>query len=592
MAIDYVAGSSNGGLTLKLYRGEDMALLAFDVDETLRKPEFMGFGIEYKIGDKEQWYPVYNFLTFNKLRLQAEAFRKAHPKEKPDFSYLVSMRSPIQRFRWLHVPSHPINDTVTYRVSAMFWLADNQPPVAHATTSATIDLGSETRGKFLNVGFTRGYATSQAYLRNFPDGKSILPARGKSELAFNVKPYETDGKEYPWLGFETRRILLDFLDECLADASVSIDVFAYDFAEPEVVIERLQKFKKRLRILIDDSAKHGKAASDESKAAKLLAASAGAANVKRHHFASLQHNKVVVAKRNDAAFAVFTGSTNFSLRGLYIQANNGLLFRDADIAGWYAKAFAAAFPSGQTKFKTADFTKAEIASKWFEKNQPDAGTYRFCFSPHKDPKLSMQPIADAVGQAKSSVFYAIAFRGAETGPADVALNKIDIDKLLVMGVADKPGKKKGAANATVVQLAGRGAQALPPGTLAGNLPEPFKSEWSGGSGVRLHHKFVICDFNRPNAVVFTGSSNLASGGEQKNGDNLIEIRDPKVVIAYAVESVRIFDHYDFRNRMVRAKKQPKAYDLAEPPVGNAKAWWGPCFEKGNYKMRDRELFAG
>lgn len=590
MPTDYVARSSTAGLTLKIYRGEDMALLAFDVDLTLRKPDFMGFGIEYKVGKDERWFPVYNFLTFNKLRLQAEAFRKAHPKEKPDFSHLVSMRSPIQRFRWLHVPSRPIDDTITYRVSAMFWQGDNQPPVAHATASATINLGSATRGEFLNVGFTRGYATSQSYLRNFPDGKSILPGRGKSELAFDTRPYEAEGKEYPWLGFEARRILFGFLDKCLADPTVSIDVFAYDFAEPEIIVARLQKFKKRLRILIDNSAKHGKPTSDESKAAKLLTASAGAANVKRHHFSSLQHNKVIIAKRGGVAFAVFTGSTNFSLRGLYIQANNGLLFQDADIAGWYAKAFEAAFPAA-AKFKTGDFTGAAIAGKWYEKAQPDAGIYRFCFSPHKDPAISMQPVADAVNAAKESVFYAIAFRGAETGPADIALNKIDIAKLLVIGVADKPGKKNGASSKTMVQLPGRGAQALPPAALGGNLPEPFKTEWSGGSGVRLHHKFVICDFNRPNAVVFTGSSNLASGGEHNNGDNLIEIRDPKVAVAYGVEAVRIFDQYDFRNRMKRAKKQPKAYDLAEPPTGNTTAWWEPCFEKGNYKSRDRELFS-
>ena len=591
MAVDYVASNKTGGLTLKLYRGEDMVLLAFDIDDTLKKPDFVGFGIEYKIGSTGSWIPVYNFLTFEKLRLQAEAFGKLHPKDNPDFSHLESIRSPIQRFRWLHVPSKPINDIVSYRASAMFWIGDNQAPVAKATTEATINLGSDTRPGFLNVGFTRGYASSQAYLRNFPDGKSILPARGKSELAFNTKPFEADGKEFPWLGFEARRILLKFLDDCVADASVSIDMFVYDFSDPEI-LRRLQQLKKRLRILIDDSAKHGKPGSDETKAAKALSASAGAENVKRHHFTSLQHNKIVIAKRGGKGFAVFTGSTNYSLRGLYIQANNALLFHDADIADMYATDFETAFPKGKEKFKTATFTGAPVAGKWFEKNVPGAGTYRFCFSPHKDAKLSMQPLADAVAAAKASIFYAIAFRGAETGPADLALNKIDYTKLLVMGVADKPGKKKSTAKLTVVQLPGRGPQALPPGALSGHLPEPFKSEWSGGSGVRLHHKFVICDFNQADPVVYTGSSNLAAGGEEHNGDNLIEIRDAKVVTAYAVEAVRIFDHYDFRNRMQRAKKQPAALDLAEPPKAGQPAWWEASFKAGDYKCRDRELFSG
>lgn len=590
MASSSVARGSAGGLTVVAYRGEDMVLLAFDVDASLRQPDFVGFGIEYRIGRRPTWFPVYNFLTFKKLRLQAEAFQKAHPKEKQDFSHKASLRSPIQRFRWIHVPSNPIDDDVTYRVSAMFWKADNQAPVAKATVEVTIDLASETRPRFLNVGFTRGYATSQAYLRNFPDGRKILPASGKSELSFDLEPFAAAGREFPWLGFEARRILLGFLDECLGDATVLVDVFAYDFSESEIV-DRLVRLAKRLRILVDDSDKHGPATSDESKAAKMLAKSAGAGSVARHHFSSLQHNKVVIASRMQGsqrvAFAVFTGSTNFSLRGLYIQANNGLLFRDEAIAGWYLDAFEAAFPRA-TGFKTS-----AVATKWFEKQVEGAGTYRFCFSPHADPKLSLDKVAEAISQATRSVFYAIAFRGAQKGAADVALNAIDTDKLLVMGVADKPGTKKGksSGNTLVVQLPGRGPQALPPKALGKQLPEPFKSEWAGGSGIRMHHKFVICDFNGKDPVVFTGSSNLASGGEEDNGDNLIEIRDPKVVTAYAVEAVRIFDQYDFRNRMERAKTKPAALDLAEPPTGRQKAWWASSFQKDHYKLRDRELFA-
>jgi hypothetical protein len=581
----HVARSKKDGLSLTVYRGEDMALLAFDVGASLRDPAFVGFGVEYQIDGRPGFFPVYNFLTFKKLRLQAEAFAAAHPNEPPDFSHKASMRSPLQRFRWIHVPSRPIDRRVTYRVSAMFWDGDNQPPVARATTEATVDLGSNTRGTFFNAGFTRGYATSQAYLRNFPDGRHVLPPAGASELDFDTAPFEKVGREYPWLGFEARRMLLEFLDECLADDGVSVDVYVYDFADPELV-RRLAAFKQRLRIVIDNSGSHGRADSDETAAAARLTISAGAGNVARHKFSRLQHNKVIVAKRNGRAFAVFTGSTNFSLRGLYIQANNALLFRDTKIAGWYADAFAAGFPTG------AGFAAKTIAAGWLTRRVTGAGTYRFCFSPHTDPAVSMGPVAAAIDGAKRSIFYAIAFRGAQTGPADLALNRIDADKLLVMGVADKPGTKNApAGSTTVVQLPGRGRQALKPSALSGSLPEPFKSEWAGGSGVRMHHKFVICDFNTRSPVVYTGSSNLAAGGEHENGDNLIEIRDPRVATAYGVEAVRIFDHYEFRDRMKRAETQPKALDLAEPPTGNAKAWWETSFEKGHYKRRDRELFS-
>ena len=91
-------------------------------------------------------------------------------------------------------------------------------------------------------------------------------------------------------------------------------------------------------------------------------------------------------------------------------------------------------------------------------------------------------------------------------------------------------------------------------------------------------------------MVFTGSSNLADGGEKNNGDNLIEIRDPKVVTAYLVEAVRIFDHYLFRVREKEAKKKPEAKDLAEPMATLEDCWWFRSFTPGDDRCRDRELF--
>ena len=153
------------------------------------------------------------------------------------------------------------------------------------------------------------------------------------------------------------------------------------------------KYGDRLRIVIDTSADHGDDDSDETIAANRLAQSAGKANVARHHFSKLQHNKVFIAKRKSGKdwkpFAVLTGSTNFSLSGLYIQANNTLVFDDEEVAGWYAEAFAAGFPEPD------GFRQAGISTKWRTMKR-DATTYSICFSPHADPSLSMQRVADAV----------------------------------------------------------------------------------------------------------------------------------------------------------------------------------------------------
>jgi hypothetical protein len=53
---------------------------------------------------------------------------------------------------------------------------------------------------------------------------------------------------------------------------------------------------------------------------------------------------------------------------------------------------------------------------------------------------------------------------------------------------------------------------------------------------------------------YCGSSNLTSGGEAANGDNLIAIRDADEATAFAIEALGLIDHDSFLDRMMNAKK--------------------------------------
>jgi hypothetical protein len=90
--------------------------------------------------------------------------------------------------------------------------------------------------------------------------------------------------------------------------------------------------------------------------------------------------------------------------------------------------------------------------------------------------------------------------------------------------------------------------------LKKNVPAPFTEEVDGGSGMHIHDKFVVVDFNVDDPVVFTGSSNLAAGGEQANGDSLAMINDAAIATMYAIEAIAVFDHYHFRKAMQKATK--------------------------------------
>jgi hypothetical protein len=442
------------GFAMKLWRGERMCLLGFDVDHP--EDDFVGFAVEFRAPDMADWEPLKNRLAFSYSQPVAEA---VDGNRKFD-----STLAPFQKFRWIHFPWQPKAGIYRYRATKMHMPSDERL-VTGTSIALDISLDPVTYDGFLDVGFTRNFASSQAYAETFHNRADIIPADPDDGLAFDPAPFQ---REYQWLGFEARSLMFDFLDRIASDAAVTLDVLAYDFNEPEL-LQRLERFGPRLRAVIDDSGKkkngkltgHGSATSPESQAATALAASAGAGNVRRTHFKTLQHNKVFIARRDGAAFRVLTGSTNFSFRGLYIQANNVLVFDEPAVAKLYAEDFDRAFadPGG--------FAADDIARKWYAVAAPGRPALGFCFSPHKSDALSLNPVAAAVDGATSSVFYAVAFLNQiEAGPTHDAFDRLIGKPVFSYGVVDKRGaleikKPDGSVGLVGFQLSrGQGAGAV------------------------------------------------------------------------------------------------------------------------------------
>jgi hypothetical protein len=110
--------------------------------------------------------------------------------------------------------------------------------------------------------------------------------------------------------------------------------------------------------------------------------------------------------------------------------------------------------------------------------------------------------------------------------------------------------------------------------------------------MHIHDKFVVVDFNGDNPTVFTGSSNLAAGGEAANGDSLAMIEDAAVANMFAIEAVALFDHYHFRKVMQTVTTQEPPLTLWYPGKPKAPtAWWKAYYNPKAIQMRDRLLFA-
>lgn len=205
-----------------------------------------------------------------------------------------------------------------------------------------------------------------------------MPRSGptRSRFDYDTKPYQA---QYKWLGFHAREMIFEFLNQALADPQCELDVFAYDLDEPDI-ISLLKQFKSRLRAVLDNAPLHTKPGAMEILAKQDLLESAGAANIKAGHFKRFSHCKVFILKKNGKPMRVLTGSANFSVRGLYVQANNVLVFEDSETAGYYAQAFEEAFED------MPQFASSEIAEAWIDlPSQPASRLSRWHFRLTKPP---------------------------------------------------------------------------------------------------------------------------------------------------------------------------------------------------------------
>lgn len=198
----------------------------------------------------------------------------------------------------------------------------------------------------------------------------------------------------------------------------------------------------------------------------------------------------------------------------------------------------------------------------------------------------LDPVAEAINSAKSSVLYSVVFLSQLAGDVREALDDLVNRSLFSYGVAQRTGD-------LAVQKPDGSFGLVPFAYLGKNAPHPFNAEWFGGKGNMVHHKFVVTDFNGKTPKVFTGSSNLAAGGEKANGDNLILIEDRRVAISYAIEALRMFDHFHFRTKTKSEDGKDRLLKLQAPPDDNRRRpWWWSSYLAGHIKERDRKLFSG
>jgi hypothetical protein len=577
--------NKNAPFTLKIHRGDGMVLLAMNWRRGKPPRDFVGFTIEYKEPNSDRFWPVKNRIGFPGQR------------KKPSDPTIPSTRAPIQKFRWVHFPWHAnMGGEFHYRVTPMFMdelgtLSRGEPQ------DASIALMRETVPGKLNVAFTRGYVSSQSFVEKFARDRklsTLIPDKGKEGLKFKATHKRAD-EAHTWMGFEARACILEVLDQAIA-AKAQVRVIAYDLNLPEI-LTRLEKIGKRLKVIIDDSSGSGgghKAKdSPESIAERRLRKSAGAGNVKRQHMAGLQHHKSIAVSVTGLHKVVY-GSTNFTWRGFYVQSNNAVIVDGKRAVDDYFDVFDSYFSAERAD----DFRDSNASAGW-RSLQVTGLDARVGFSPHTEENGLLAFVGKDIAKAKSSVLFSLAFLGQmKKGPIGPALGRaIKSRTVHALGIADAR-VKEGNLGVTVL-TADNKRRVVRASALTGNVPAPFSTEPSGLSGsggqhrgTRMHHKFVVLDFDTEDARVYLGSYNFSEAADFDNGENLMLIKDRTVATSYMIEALRIYDHYRFRSMREDDKsKRTKMLELKLPPKRRSeKPWWQKDWDD-SIRKRDRELFA-
>jgi hypothetical protein len=577
-----VATQTKNQFTVKAYPGDNKTLLAFNFADKSLATNLAGFTIQCQIPGGQPFY-LYNFLQFETPGTLAPGTTDPH----------LTVNAPIQKFRWVDFAhagakgGRIVTGDYIYTVTPRYFDGKGTmlPLDATKSVAVTVGVGPFVSGS-LKLGFTRGYMQSQAYVRHF-GAKTPVEPKGRG-LQFDTSTQAgtnpaggavTFAEIYEFMGATAREQVFAVLNEVLNDPTLQLDVFAYDLNEPDVVTGFLTLAKQgRIRMILDSASLHVPTTVKGKTTAPLEAAFQTAyqqqakdpTTLKRGCFARYSHDKVLIVSKGGVAQKVLTGSTNFSVTGVYVNANHVLVFDDAAVAAYYAKVFEESWTVLTTEkvsnAEAAAFAATTFAKTAFAPKVSGVGSMSINVSPHTvaDAAKVLNGIADRVkaeGSAKNgSVLFAVMEMGKSVSPVCDALGAVHATQTVFSyGISDDP---KGIAlyapgSKTGVLVTGKPSLGL--------LPPPFDAVPSIGLGHEIHDKFVVCGINGPDPVVWCGSSNLATGGEEENGDNLLEIHDADVAMAFAIEALLLVDHYNFLDRYAK----PPSATAPKAPAGGA-----------------------
>src|SRR6266481_2627018 len=290
-----------GDLSVQTIAGTHVVLLGMDLPE-LKCPGLLGFALRREDHTEGEKYWLSGYKTFASVE----------PSPPPGIFY-STRQHPIQGFTWSDFSAKPEHD-YTYEVFAL----RGAPASPEESEKVAVKIATETEhGRTHHVHFNRGAAASQEYTRRFGD----------------KRPEQVGPAAFEWLSRGAAESIADFIGRAVG-SGWGLRVGAYEFTDEQVLTALGAARDRGADVQVLYHAENDTQKISNEKAIQKF----GLENICQPRNAqglTLSHNKTIVLTKAGAAQAVLTGSTNFSVGGIYGHSNVVHVCERDDVAGQY-----------------------------------------------------------------------------------------------------------------------------------------------------------------------------------------------------------------------------------------------------------------
>ena len=418
------------------------------------------------------------------------------------------------------------------------------------------------------------------------DGVGIYSNRGvTASLAYRTKfaqppqelPAPAQAAAYAWLTRDLKPALLAFIGN--ADPGDELRVAIYEFDDLDIREAFVAAVQRGVVVRVVFHARAGTTQAVENANVLGPLITAGAEATPRTKTEKISHNKFVVHLRATAAGArvparVWTGSTNMTRAGFYLQTNLGLVFESPQLADAFARYWD--ILRGDPATDAARVADAALVSLVRASLPGGPSVY---LSPVAGREL-LQSAIELVSGAEELVLISAPF-GLDVRIRD-AINTNGAD-VIEYGLVNSSSK---VLVRQIPHAQSRFSWFTTPAWLRqwdGRLwdNQPFGQH-------KIHAKAIVTDPYGDHPRLLVGSANFSDESVNWNDENAFLIEgDRRASAIVATEFLRMFDHYKTRSFISSLDSTPDEQYLATDG-----SWTVPYYEDFRLKSRERLVFAG